>query len=127
MSLCTLRTPLRRTLARSHSPLLVSSRFNSSSSSSNPPPPPPPHAPPHSTSSGSTTHFGSRTVPLEDKVGLVRGVFSSVANSYDVMNDAMSLGIHRLWKDHFVAGLDPRGGIECLDVAGGTGELSCFG
>lgn len=59
---------------------------------------------------------------------LVKGVFSSVASSYDVMNDAMSLGIHRLWKDHFVKKMNPNGGMKCLDVAGGTGEnklLNC--
>jgi len=55
---------------------------------------------------------------------LVGGVFSSVASSYDLMNDAMSLGIHRLWKDHFVKQLDPRSGIHCLDVAGGTGDIA---
>lgn len=54
----------------------------------------------------------------------VGGVFSSVASSYDVMNDAMSLGIHRLWKDQFVKQLNPRGGIRCLDVAGGTGDIA---
>jgi len=58
----------------------------------------------------------------------VRGVFSSVASSYDVMNDAMSLGIHRLWKDSFVSILDPGGrgkeGWKCLDVAGGTGDIA---
>jgi 2-methoxy-6-polyprenyl-1,4-benzoquinol methylase len=51
----------------------------------------------------------------------VGSVFSSVASSYDVMNDAMSLGIHRLWKDHYVSKLNPRGDMKCLDVAGGTG------
>ncbi|PWN40786.1 putative COQ5-ubiquinone biosynthesis, methyltransferase [Ceraceosorus guamensis] len=70
-----------------------------------------------------TTHFGYQDVPLSSKVDLVRGVFSSVASSYDVMNDAMSVGVHRLWKDHFVAELNPRGGIKCLDVAGGTGDI----
>lgn len=54
----------------------------------------------------------------------VRGVFSSVASSYDVMNDAMSFGIHRLWKDHYVSKLDPQGGLKCLDVAGGTGDIA---
>lgn len=51
-------------------------------------------------------------------------MFSSVASSYDIMNDAMSLGIHRLWKNHFVEMLNPRGGIHCLDVAGGTGDIA---
>lgn len=54
----------------------------------------------------------------------VGSVFSSVASSYDMMNDAMSLGIHRLWKNHFVEMLNPRGGIQCLDVAGGTGDIA---
>lgn len=54
----------------------------------------------------------------------VRGVFSSVAASYDVMNDAMSFGIHRLWKDHYVSKLDPQGALKCLDVAGGTGDIA---
>ena len=71
-----------------------------------------------------TTHFGFQTVDETLKEGLVHGVFSSVASSYDLMNDAMSLGIHRLWKNRFVELLDPRGGIECLDVAGGTGDIA---
>jgi 2-methoxy-6-polyprenyl-1,4-benzoquinol methylase len=74
--------------------------------------------------SGTRTHFGFRDVAEEEKESLVGGVFSSVASSYDLMNDAMSLGIHRLWKDRFVSQLDPRGGINCLDVAGGTGDIA---
>lgn len=70
------------------------------------------------------THFGFRTVQESDKETLVGSVFSSVASSYDMMNDAMSLGIHRLWKNHFVEMLNPRGGIQCLDVAGGTGDIA---
>ncbi|PWZ03083.1 hypothetical protein BCV70DRAFT_197317 [Testicularia cyperi] len=70
------------------------------------------------------THFGFKTVREEEKETLVGSVFSSVASKYDVMNDAMSLGIHRLWKDHFVSKLDPRGGIKVLDVAGGTGDIA---
>lgn len=54
----------------------------------------------------------------------VRGVFSSVASSYDVMNDVMSAGLHRVWKNHYVAKLDPHGGMNCLDVAGGTGDIA---
>ncbi|KAL7409305.1 UbiE/COQ5 methyltransferase [Mrakia frigida] len=81
-----------------------------------------------SPASDKTTHFGFKTVPEADKESLVRGVFSSVASSYDVMNDAMSLGIHRLWKDSFVSILDPGGrgkeGWKCLDVAGGTGDIA---
>ena len=71
-----------------------------------------------------TTHFGFQTVDTALKEGLVGGVFSSVASSYDMMNDAMSMGIHRLWKNRFVDMLDPRGGIRCLDVAGGTGDIA---
>ncbi|CDZ98227.1 coq5 methyltransferase [Phaffia rhodozyma] len=78
--------------------------------------------------SSKTTHFGFKTVPEAEKEGMVRGVFSSVASSYDVMNDAMSLGIHRLWKDDFVSTLNPGGrgrqGWSCLDVAGGTGDIA---
>lgn len=72
----------------------------------------------------STTHFGFRDVPSSSKESLVANVFSSVASSYDIMNDAMSLGIHRLWKNHFVSRLDPCGGIHILDVAGGTGDIA---
>ena len=71
-----------------------------------------------------TTHFGNRTVAEEDKAGLVHGVFSSVASKYDVMNDAMSLGIHRLWKDAMMDWLAPRPGTRLLDVAGGTGDIA---
>ncbi|KAF8682947.1 Cullin protein [Rhizoctonia solani] len=76
--------------------------------------------------SGSTTHFGYKTIPTESKESLVKGVFSSVASKYDVMNDAMSLGVHRLWKDQFVSLLDPgrRKPVKCLDVAGGTGDIA---
>ncbi|CCF54654.1 hypothetical protein NDA11_002677 [Ustilago hordei] len=70
------------------------------------------------------THFGFKSVAEEEKESMVASVFSSVASKYDVMNDAMSLGIHRLWKDHFVSKLDPRGGIKVLDVAGGTGDIA---
>ncbi|CAD7066870.1 unnamed protein product [Tilletia caries] len=79
---------------------------------------------PSSASSSGTTHFGFKDMARDDKETLVGGVFSSVASSYDLMNDAMSLGIHRLWKDHFVKTLDPRSGIHCLDVAGGTGDIA---
>jgi demethylmenaquinone methyltransferase/2-methoxy-6-polyprenyl-1,4-benzoquinol methylase len=71
-----------------------------------------------------TTHFGFETVPEGDKAGLVRGVFSSVASKYDVMNDAMSLGIHRIWKDAMMDWLAPRSGQKLLDVAGGTGDVA---
>ena len=73
-----------------------------------------------------TTHFGFQTVDTDAKEDLVKGVFSSVAGKYDLMNDAMSLGVHRLWKDAFVSGLNPgkRGPLKCLDVAGGTGDIA---
>lgn len=71
-----------------------------------------------------TTHFGFETVPEGDKAGLVKGVFSSVASKYDVMNDAMSLGIHRIWKEAMMDWLAPRSGQKLLDVAGGTGDIS---
>jgi len=71
-----------------------------------------------------TTHFGFETVPETEKAGLVRGVFSSVASKYDVMNDAMSLGIHRIWKDAMMDWLAPRPTQKLLDVAGGTGDIA---
>ncbi|KAI0270997.1 UbiE/COQ5 methyltransferase [Russula aff. rugulosa BPL654] len=87
-----------------------------------------PSSQPNTTSSESTstTHFGFRTVPEGSKEALVRGVFDSVASSYDIMNDAMSLGVHRLWKDSFISLLRPgsKGPIRCIDVAGGTGDIA---
>eukprot|EP00116_Pleurobrachia_bachei_P007780 sb/3468042/ len=71
-----------------------------------------------------TTHFGFQDVPEEEKEGKVREVFEKVADTYDVMNDAMSLGMHRLWKDCFVSRADPQPGFQCLDVAGGTGDIA---
>ncbi|MGR3650742.1 MAG: bifunctional demethylmenaquinone methyltransferase/2-methoxy-6-polyprenyl-1,4-benzoquinol methylase UbiE [Roseovarius sp.] len=71
-----------------------------------------------------TTHFGYQEVPESEKAGRVRGVFGSVASKYDVMNDAMSLGIHRVWKDAMMDWLAPRSGQRLLDVAGGTGDIS---
>lgn len=71
-----------------------------------------------------TTHFGFQNVPESEKAGRVRGVFGSVASKYDVMNDAMSLGIHRIWKDAMMDWLAPRAGQRLLDVAGGTGDIS---
>ncbi|KAI9482392.1 UbiE/COQ5 methyltransferase [Coemansia mojavensis] len=58
------------------------------------------------------------------KETLVRNVFSSVASNYDVMNDAMSMGIHRIWKDHFIRKMAPTPGAKLLDVAGGTGDIT---
>ncbi len=71
-----------------------------------------------------TTHFGFQTVREEEKAGRVQGVFTSVASKYDVMNDAMSMGIHRIWKDAMMDWLAPRAGQKLLDVAGGTGDIS---
>lgn len=71
-----------------------------------------------------STHFGEKTVKVEEKQGLVNTVFNNVADSYDVMNDVMSFGIHRCWKDSFVQDLAPRPGTKMLDMAGGTGDIS---
>ena len=71
-----------------------------------------------------TTHFGFRDVAETEKAGMVQGVFSSVAARYDVMNDVMSLGIHRIWKDAMMDWLAPRDGLALLDVAGGTGDIA---
>ncbi|QEE37176.1 bifunctional demethylmenaquinone methyltransferase/2-methoxy-6-polyprenyl-1,4-benzoquinol methylase UbiE [Octadecabacter sp. SW4] len=71
-----------------------------------------------------TTHFGFETVAESEKAGRVQGVFTSVAGKYDVMNDAMSLGIHRIWKDAMMDWLAPHAGQRLLDVAGGTGDIS---
>ncbi len=71
-----------------------------------------------------TTHFGSQTIPEVEKAGRVQGVFNSVASKYDVMNDVMSVGIHRIWKDAMMDWLAPRPGQRLLDVAGGTGDIS---
>ena len=70
------------------------------------------------------TDFGYRQVPAAEKKGLVREVFDSVAPRYDLMNDLMSLGVHRVWKRDFIAGLDPRAGRTLLDLAGGTGDIA---
>jgi demethylmenaquinone methyltransferase/2-methoxy-6-polyprenyl-1,4-benzoquinol methylase len=71
-----------------------------------------------------TTHFGFTDVPESEKAGKVQGVFTSVASKYDVMNDAMSFGIHRVWKDAMMDWLAPRPGQRLLVVAGGTGDIS---
>ncbi|MGB3314074.1 MAG: class I SAM-dependent methyltransferase, partial [Albidovulum sp.] len=73
---------------------------------------------------GQKTHFGFKTVPESDKAGMVHGVFTRVANKYDIMNDVMSVGIHRLWKDAMMDWLAPRPGQRLLDVAGGTGDIA---
>jgi len=74
-----------------------------------------------------TTHFGYRDVPLGDKQTLVNEVFHSVASRYDLMNDLMSAGLHRVWKDIMINALNPPRGdapFALLDVAGGTGDIS---
>ncbi|KAI3406730.2 COQ5 [Candida oxycetoniae] len=77
-----------------------------------------------------TTHFGFKQVNRSEKENLVGGVFSSVASNYDLMNDVMSMGVHRLWKNHFIerldAGMRPSSTepLEFLDVAGGTGDIA---
>jgi demethylmenaquinone methyltransferase / 2-methoxy-6-polyprenyl-1,4-benzoquinol methylase len=68
--------------------------------------------------------FGYRRVAADEKAGLVRGVFDSVAGRYDLMNDLMSGGIHRLWKAELIDRLAPRAGEIFLDVAGGTGDIA---
>lgn len=73
-----------------------------------------------------TTHFGFRDVPVGEKQRLVGEVFSSVASRYDVMNDLMSLGIHRIWKRYFVATAQVRRGGRVLDLAGGTGDIAAL-
>ena len=70
------------------------------------------------------THFGFQTVDAVDKARHVRGVFDSVASSYDLKNDLMSLGMHRGWKAYTVAVADARAGDQVLDIAGGTGDLA---
>ena len=71
-----------------------------------------------------TASFGFREVPEDQKKDLVREVFSSVARKYDLMNDLMSGGVHRLWKDAMVEWLNPQPGWQVLDVAGGTGDIA---
>ncbi len=70
------------------------------------------------------THFGFQQVPEDQKAGKVAGVFDSVAGKYDVMNDVMSFGAHRLWKRFTVEMSNVRGGQRVLDLAGGTGDLA---
>lgn len=71
-----------------------------------------------------TTHFGFQTVAEGEKAGMVHGVFTRVASRYDIMNDLMSGGVHRLWKDAMMDWLAPRPGQRLLDVAGGTGDVA---
>ncbi|KZP33517.1 ubiquinone menaquinone biosynthesis methyltransferase UbiE [Athelia psychrophila] len=106
-----------RLSARRTRPSALLTRLNHTQNSAAPPPNP---------DSGRTTSFGFKTVPEESKETLVKNVFDSVASSYDLMNDATSFGVHRLWKDSFVSGLRPgrRGPAKCIDVAGGTGDIA---
>jgi demethylmenaquinone methyltransferase / 2-methoxy-6-polyprenyl-1,4-benzoquinol methylase len=71
-----------------------------------------------------TTHFGFQTVDEREKARRVRSVFDSVAGRYDVMNDLMSVGLHRVWKRYTIAVAHPQPGDQVLDIAGGTGDLS---
>ena len=73
-----------------------------------------------------TTHFGFRDVPRGEKQKLVGEVFSSVAGNYDLMNDLMSMGIHRVWKRYFVATAQVKKGDRVLDLAGGTGDIAAL-
>ena len=81
-------------------------------------------ADPSSDASGKTSSFGFRDVDAKEKVQMVRGVFNSVASNYDLMNDLMSAGVHRLWKDAAAAKLNARPGELILDMAGGTGDMA---
>jgi demethylmenaquinone methyltransferase/2-methoxy-6-polyprenyl-1,4-benzoquinol methylase len=74
--------------------------------------------------SDETADFGFKTVPRAQKANLVRAVFDSVAEKYDIMNDLMSLGIHRLWKREFLTALGPRPHYTLLDLAAGTGDIT---
>ena len=71
-----------------------------------------------------TVSFGYEDIPATEKTARVGGVFTSVAAKYDLMNDAMSGGMHRLWKDRFVRRVKPRDGEQILDMAGGTGDIA---
>jgi demethylmenaquinone methyltransferase/2-methoxy-6-polyprenyl-1,4-benzoquinol methylase len=73
-----------------------------------------------------TTHFGYQEVAVQEKAGLVREVFDSVAGSYDLMNDLMSLGVHRIWKRDFAANSGVGLGDHVLDLAGGTGDIAAL-
>ncbi len=73
-----------------------------------------------------TTHFGFKRVATEEKAKLVRGVFDSVAENYDIMNDLMSMGIHRIWKRIAIQLSNVRKGEHVLDLAGGTGDLTAL-
>ena len=82
------------------------------------------HSDIHGDAPGETASFGYDDIPAADKVARVGAIFSNVARRYDVMNDAMSGGMHRLWKDRFVARVRPQQGEAILDMAGGTGDIA---
>ena len=84
----------------------------------------PPHPQQDSALNGKTTHFGYKEVPTEDKESKVADVFDSVAGKYDLMNDLMSFGVHRLWKRFTIDKSGVRSGNQVLDIAGGTGDLT---
>ena len=71
-----------------------------------------------------SVQFGTRDVNPDEKTRLVRDVFDSVADQYDIMNDIMSGGVHRLWKNHLIRRIRPKAGLDYLDVAGGTGDIA---
>ncbi|WP_299003647.1 bifunctional demethylmenaquinone methyltransferase/2-methoxy-6-polyprenyl-1,4-benzoquinol methylase UbiE [uncultured Shewanella sp.] len=71
-----------------------------------------------------STHFGYKTIDIDKKEDMVAGVFHSVAAKYDIMNDVMSFGIHRMWKRFTIESAAPRSGMKVLDLAGGTGDLT---
>ncbi|WP_264435797.1 bifunctional demethylmenaquinone methyltransferase/2-methoxy-6-polyprenyl-1,4-benzoquinol methylase UbiE [Coxiella endosymbiont of Dermacentor marginatus] len=71
-----------------------------------------------------TTHFGYQTIPIDQKTSKVKNIFTSVASKYDLMNDLMSFGIHRFWKDFAIKLCQLRPGHQILDLAGGTGDLT---
>ena len=77
-----------------------------------------------SESKSAHTHFGYQNVPEENKSGLVKEVFNNVSSKYDVMNDLMSVGIHRVWKNTLINWLAPKENQNLLDVAGGTGDIA---
>ncbi len=79
---------------------------------------------PENNESADTTHFGYKTVSVDEKAGLVKGVFDSVASRYDIMNDLMSGGLHRVWKRFTIDQAAVRKGHKVLDLAGGTGDLA---
>ncbi|HQS96378.1 MAG TPA: class I SAM-dependent methyltransferase, partial [Novosphingobium sp.] len=75
-------------------------------------------------STSETASFGYEDIPADQKEERVGAIFSGVARKYDVMNDAMSVGMHRLWKDKFVRRVRPQSGETILDMAGGTGDIA---